>query len=199
MPEDEVLECKSYEAQPLYWWHSRCGKDRDCINDDRPNPFSIGWCNAMDWCSRGNGRTVEVWEPHNARRMFTIRESTVTFARQSRCAATAARRAVNPFSPAAGDDRSTIAIPGLSDILRIPGIDSPATRRERMQRFRAGKSPTPEFLQPFVKLLNKLDDAQDLLYTALVIGVWVAKFFGARMIPGLGWLLAINDLLNAGT
>lgn len=61
------------------------------------------------------------------------------------------------------------------------------------------KSPVPEALQWIPSVINMLDDAQDLLYTALVIGKWLAPRVFLRMLPGLGWILVVNDALNVGT
>jgi hypothetical protein len=153
----------------------------------------------MHWVAKGWGRTVEVWEPHNARKMFVINGKTATPDRVRRCEGVNIARAVNPFVPPGGDDRFTIAVPGLSDLVRIPGIDSKATRFERFQRYQASRSPLPQFLQPFVAILNKLDDAQDLLFTALVLARPLIRWVGARFIPYLGWALLANDILNGFT
>lgn len=64
---------------------------------------------------------------------------------------------------------------------------------------RNGNSPVPKVLQWIPNVINQLDDAQDLLYTALVIGKWVAPRVFLRMVPGLGWTLLANDALNVGT
>jgi hypothetical protein len=222
MAEDsQVLACLAAEARTVYWFHYRCGSERDCIPSDNQDYFGTGFCHAQQWVNQFRTGFVEIWEPHNARKMFTVRYSDgstseayqgrrgyyvpprvapiSTAARLARCGEAGLSTARNPFAVAPGDDRFAISIPGLSDILRIPGIDTADTRRERLQRFRGSKSPLPAVLQPLVKLLNKLDDAQDMLYTVLVAAVWLFPRIAARFIPGIGWLLAINDLLNAGT
>lgn len=195
----EALSCEQREDGPSYWFKSRCGADRDCVPDDRQAPFPVGWCGAMEWVAKGNGRYVEVWEPHNARRMFTIRAKHGTPDRVARCARSNARRQAASYGASPGDDRFTVSIPGLSDVLRLPGIDTAETRRERISRWRQQRSPMPGILAPLQSILTKLDDAQDLLFTALAIGSLLFRWAGLRMIPGLGWLLTINDLLNGMT
>lgn len=44
-----------------------------------------------------------------------------------------------------------------------------------------------------------LDDAQDLLFVALVLAKPILRRLPARFIPGLGWVLLLNDMLNLGT
>jgi hypothetical protein len=196
---DDVLFCRQPVDVPPHWWHSRCGRDRDCIPDDRPNPFPLGWCNAMAWVAKGNGRFVEVWEPHNARKIFTVNAKVASPERVSRCAARA-KYGKNEFvGRGVDDDRYTINVPGISDVLRIPGLDSKDLRRERYQRWQSSRSPLPEALRPLVKIITKLDDAQDLLFTALALVTPLLRRIGLRFIPFLGWALTLNDILNGLT
>lgn len=48
-------------------------------------------------------------------------------------------------------------------------------------------------------MINFLDDCQDLLFTALVLGRPLLRRLPAYWLPGLGWVLVANDLLNLGT
>src|ERR1044071_9814027 len=64
---------------------SRCGADRDCIPDDRFNPFYVAWCSALSWCALGNGRYVEIWDKDNRFRLLKVTERTVTDARTGKC------------------------------------------------------------------------------------------------------------------
>lgn len=64
---------------------------------------------------------------------------------------------------------------------------------------RDGGSPLPIAVKWIPNVINFLDDAQDLLYTALVLGKWLAPRVFLRLAPGLGWVLLANDLLNVST
>lgn len=198
--EEGILACKAEQAVK-FWFHVRCGRDPDCIPGDGQEPFYSGYCNAINWTRKnfGSGRFAEVWDPENRRMLFKITERNATLAKWNRCQEKFQGKI--PFSFTYGDDPNpyTVQIPGIADILRVPGIDTAAMRRERAARMARARTSLPEPLAWVPKLLNKLDDAQDLLYTALVAGVAITKFAGVRMIPGLGILLGINDVLNALT
>lgn len=200
MADSDSYVCKPAE-QRWYWWKARCGRDRDCLPDDRQTNFSLGYCGAIAYVrkSPGAGRYVECWDPDNTRRLFTITERNATYAKSAKCQESVDKGAVASFQ--FGDDSSpyTVDVPGLSDILRVPGIDDKNTRRERAQRMASHKSGLPDVLSWVPPLLNKLDNAQDLIYTATVIGLQVAKWLGFRTIPGLGLILTANDLLNGAT
>jgi hypothetical protein len=131
--------------------------------------------------------------------MFTITARAGTAERVGRCAGRARYGESGERGSNADADKFTINVPGLTDILRIPGLDSPELRRERSRRFRQSRSPLPEVLQPLVRILNVLDDAQDLLFTGLALAYPLLKLVGPRIVPALGWALLVNDLLNAGT
>lgn len=194
---DEVQSCSAIPSTS-YWFRSRCGRDRDCVPADNLVPFRLGYCNAIAWCrtNPGSGRFVEVWDPTNTRAMFKMTERNSTFAKQSSCIAWQQSGAPSSFTFGDAANPYTVQIPGISDILRVPGIDSPEARRQRGARMARANSGIPEQLKWIPKLLNKLDDAQDLLYTGLVIGVALLKVLGVRMFPGLGILLTVNDMLN---
>lgn len=199
MADGEVLACVQRDDGAPHWFKSRCGYDRDCIPDDRSNPFAVGWCGAMAWVAKGSGRTVEVWDGKNARRLFTITSRAATFVRRQRCEAAGRGRNSAFVGSRSSGEEFTVNIPGISDVLRIPGLDTPEIRRQRYQRWLASRSPVPEVLQPLTRILNKLDDAQDLLFTALALAVPILKRIGLRMIPFLGWALTVNDILNGMT
>lgn len=116
-----------------------------------------------------------------------------------RCLARYGEKGLQIAGSESGPDPFTITIPGLSDFLRAPFINTPEIRRERAQRARSSNSPLPQGLQWIPKLLNKLDDAQDLLFTVAALAIPIARWFGVRSIPGLGIALTVNDLLNGFT
>lgn len=98
-----------------------------------------------------------------------------------------------------GPDPFTITVPGITDILKLPGLDSPDLRRERADRYSQQHSGLPQGLKWVPALLTKLDDAQDLLFTALALAIPLLVRIAPRLLPLAGWLLLANDLLNIGT
>lgn len=94
-----------------------------------------------------------------------------------------------------------INIPGATDIIRIPALEDKSLKQARYLRMiqAAETSTIPEPLRWIPTAINYLDDAQDLLFTALVLSKPLLRRLPARLIPGLGWILTANDLLNAMT
>lgn len=90
----------------------------------------------------------------------------------------------------------TTDIPGLQDIIRIPPLESDQLKADRIKRFRSQRSALPKSMRWIPKVVNALDDAQDLLYTALVLAKPLLKRAPSRVIPYLGWVLLGNDVLN---
>lgn len=100
---------------------------------------------------------------------------------------------------AAPDPQFSLNIPGVSDIIKAPGLETEQLRKERIQRMKSSKPLLPAPLQWIPPLLNKLDDAQDLLFTGLALA-WPLLRLAPRFLLGpLGWLLTANDLLNVFT
>lgn len=101
------------------------------------------------------------------------------------------------------DDGSArvIQIPGVMDVLSMPGIENEAIKRERLTRWRVNAERTniPEPLRWLPQVINWLDDAQDLLITALVAGLPLLRKLPSRFIPYLGYGLLANDALNLFT
>jgi hypothetical protein len=99
------------------------------------------------------------------------------------------------------DDIVTIQIPGITDVIRIPAIESRELKQQRVQRMRAAQTPIPAGLQWIPDAINFLDDAQDTLITLLLAGKLTGLLarLPARFIPVLGWVLLANDILNLAT
>ena len=102
-------------------------------------------------------------------------------------------------TPYANTGSFTLNIPGVTDILRLPGLESPQLRRERALRMKASKSPLPQSLQWIPKVMNKLDDAQDLLITGLALLWPLLRRLPKPWLGPLGILLTISDILNLFT
>jgi len=96
-------------------------------------------------------------------------------------------------------DPFTVDIPGIQDIIKVKAWESPQLRYERYKRFESARSAIPKPLQWIPPILTKLDNAQDLIFTGLVLVTQLAKRIAPRMLPGLGWALAVNDILNLFT
>lgn len=95
----------------------------------------------------------------------------------------------------------TVDIPGIGDIIRIPLPDQNDVelRRQRIERMKTAKHPYPEAIAWIPSVINTLDDAQDLLFVALTLGKPLLRRLPTRFLPGLGWVLLANDLLNLAT
>ena len=97
------------------------------------------------------------------------------------------------------DKPFTVTAPGLYEVIKVPPLQDKQYRREQAIRMAQANSALPERLQWVPKVINKLDDTQDILYTALVLGKYILPKLGLRLIPGLGWALLANDVLNLAT
>jgi hypothetical protein len=179
---------------------SRCGRDRDCLDDDRTlgGTFSEMYCIGINWARFHPTRYQEIWTADGKRKVYTVRNSSISPHSLGRCGFTS-----DPYDAAPGSraerDPFTVNVPGLTDILRVPGLETPELRKERARRMRQSNSALPKVLQWLPPILNKLDDAQDLLFTGLALAWPILKFLGPRFLGPLGWLLTINDLFNVAT
>jgi hypothetical protein len=117
------------------------------------------------------------------------------------------------------DDPFTVRIPGFNDIFKTPWNQNPEAGKNRVKQFRENNSAMPDALKWAPALLNKIDDAQDILSTALLAGWPVLRALGnitytgtiraatglipivrslaPRLLGPVGILLTWNDLLNA--
>ncbi len=93
----------------------------------------------------------------------------------------------------------TIDIPGLTDFIRWPALENEELKFQRFIRFKTQEPLLPEPLRWIPDVINKLDDAQDLLFTALVLARPLLKKIPTWWLPGLGWTLFANDVLNLQT
>lgn len=93
----------------------------------------------------------------------------------------------------------TIDLPGFNDIIQVPALEDKSLKSQRADRAYSARTPTPEPLLWISQVVNLLDDAQDILYTALVLARPILRRLPARAIPYLGWILLANDILNLGT
>lgn len=93
-------------------------------------------------------------------------------------------------------DYVTIQIPGIQDIIRIPVLDTPEYKQQRILRMKSAVSPLPDAVKWIPDWINFLDDAQDLIITALALGkLFIPKLLG-RALPLVGTVLTASNALN---
>ena len=94
-----------------------------------------------------------------------------------------------------------IQIPGMKGFVSVPAEKklTPEVKDIIIKRYMAKYSPVPRKLQWIPGVINQIDDAQDLLSVALTLGKPLLRKLPGRFIPGLGWILLANDILNLGT
>ena len=97
------------------------------------------------------------------------------------------------------DEYYTVDVPGLFDILRVPARETEQTRLARYLRYRNRLSAVPELFEDLPRIINVIDDAQDLLATALLAGKWLAPRALGALVPGLGWAVLAADVANGIT
>lgn len=92
----------------------------------------------------------------------------------------------------------TIDLPGLSDVFRFPisQLNNPDLKRERLERFKTHVSPVPEVLRWIPRVINFLDDIQDIVLTGLLLARPFLRGLPARFIPYVGWGLIALDAMN---
>jgi len=100
--------------------------------------------------------------------------------------------------PPGGEKTYTIDIPGLADVFKlpIPILETPELKRERINRMKTRVSPVPEILQWIPPVITKIDDAQDLLTTALWLAKPLIRRLPSRFVPYVGWALLASDISN---
>lgn len=103
--------------------------------------------------------------------------------------------------PTKGEAVYTIDLPGATDLFHfiIPALNDKQLKKERIMRMLTKKSPVPEALQWVPDVINKIDDAQDLLTTALWLAKPLIRKLPMRVIPFVGWALTISDIANLAT
>jgi len=97
----------------------------------------------------------------------------------------------------------TITIPGWDDVIKIKPMHTLSKEKQRELTVRRiismKESPTPEIVRSISSLAVYLDDAEDILSTAMILGRPLLRRLPSRMIPGLGWVLLVTDILDFGT
>lgn len=193
----EIFPCP--KQRPLWWAKSRCGSSRDCIPDDRQpgGTFQEIVCNGINWVSIHETGWLEIWTPDNKRMVAKITARWNRADRRARCGITTGRAYVP--GGYAEVDAFTVDIPGLTDVLKVKAWESKQLRYERYRRYQTARSTIPAPLQWIPPLLTKLDNAQDMIFTGLALAIPLIKRLSGRLIPGVGWLLLVNDILNLFT
>lgn len=96
-----------------------------------------------------------------------------------------------------------ITVPGWSDVIKIrPDSTLPPKERRAKQINRIiamKKSAVPGVVQRMSQIATYLDNAEDLLSTALVLAKPLLRRLPSKFIPGLGWVLLVKDIFDFGT
>ena len=96
-----------------------------------------------------------------------------------------------------------INMPGWNDTIHI--IPTPLRDpeleglRKRAQYLAMLNSTSPEIVQRANQWITMLDDAEDLLSTALVLGRPLIRRLPSRLVPGFGWILLGGDVIDLAT
>lgn len=96
------------------------------------------------------------------------------------------------------ETQGSLATVSWTDIVRIPPIEDKNKRIERVIRLQkaAEEADKPELLETIDKILTHIDDAEDLVSTALNLGRLLAPKLLTRFIPVVGWVLLAVDIAN---
>lgn len=97
------------------------------------------------------------------------------------------------------NDAYTINFPCITDVIRLDALESDELRFQRWLRMKNADPLLPDSISWIPKLINKLDDAQDLLFTGLALAWPIIKRLPKMILGPLGWALLVNDILNLGT
>jgi len=94
-----------------------------------------------------------------------------------------------------------IDLPGATDLFSwiIPALNDKELKKQRIERMRTKKSPVPEPLQWVPDVITEIDDAQDLLTTALWLAKPLIRKLPSRFVPYVGWALTASDIANLST
>jgi len=154
-------------------------------------------CDAIRVLADRPGGLFFIYTGDRKRQIAKVTSRWVTAARLARCGITDK----TPSFPGrlAQSDAFTVDVPGIQDIIKLKDWDSKQLRYERYRRFATSRSSLPDLLQWIPPLLTKLDNAQDMIFVGLALAIPIIKRLPARVIPGVGWLLLLNDILNLFT
>lgn len=95
----------------------------------------------------------------------------------------------------------TVDIPGIKDIFRYETKKSYSRqyKSELYKRMTTRSSPVPQVFNWIPGIINKIDDAQDLLYVGFTLAKPLLRRLPSRFIPYIGWGLLIMDVMNIAT
>jgi len=103
-------------------------------------------------------------------------------------------RGMDPFEQE--PTKTSIVIPGFDDVIILPGTEEIRKQmaRERAQWYQTHRPASPETLEPVIKLLTKIDDAQDIAYTAMMLMRPILKRIPKEWNNPLSWVLSAIDV-----
>lgn len=197
-PQSDFVPCPRRDVR-MFVTAASCNGARDCLDSTTiQQGFKFALCNSLAWVRPDPRRVVEIFNAQRTERLARVTHAWRTETRLSKCGLEGFTEELPPGSNA-GPDPFTIDVPGLTDILKAPSLNSPALKKERYDRWKSRKSPVPDALSWIPPLLTKLDNAQDLLFTALALLWPILKRLPRPFLGPFGILLTINDLLNLTT
>ena len=93
-------------------------------------------------------------------------------------------------------EKVSIVIPGIEDIIVLPGSEKARRQmaREREEWYETHRPTSPDFTIPITKLINKIDDAQDIAYTAMMVLRPILKRIPKEWNNPLSWVLSVIDI-----
>ena len=97
----------------------------------------------------------------------------------------------------------TVEVPGWSEIIHIRPESTYSKEEQRSRRIarirRMKASPQPDVVKRISQIITHLDNAEDILSTALIIGKPLLRRLPSRFIPVLGWILLAKDIIDFAT
>lgn len=210
------------------WVKSRCGRgrffDRDCLGGDSYGTLPGAICNAYAFNANSVNRYVEFWTEDKNTYLFTMKAKGYGEEKARSCFERVFKRERamrGSLQFGADADPYTVKIPGFDDIVKTGASSNAEEKKDKVNRFKLENSALPDFLKWAPPLLNKLDDAQDILQTGLLLAwpilkkasglvyqgtmrvaagsIPIVRSVAPRILGPLGILLTVNDLLNMAT
>lgn len=93
----------------------------------------------------------------------------------------------------------TIDVPEVDDILQFGVPESEEARLAKWLRYQNRSTALPELFQSLPQIINYVDDAEDILGTALIAAKYLVPKLLVRFTPIVGWAVMADDVLNGIT
>lgn len=194
-PQPHRLTCEQ-RKKDYFYGVKHCNGVRNCLEDTGYHVgFDAAICVGARYLNVNKNFTFDIYTNDRKTHLAHMTSGWLQSGRLDRCLPDKPRSLEDPGANA-GPEPFTVDIPGIQDIIKVKDWESKALKRERYERFKTRNSAVPQALQWIPPLLTKLDNAQDLLFTALAIAYPLLKFAPKFLLGPIGWILTINDFLN---